>query len=60
MKPALSIRAPRSDFGIFSAEVVDNVCHTWRESGAGAAGCRIISACKATKAEARQYRQKCA
>src|SRR2546427_604643 len=34
------------------------VCHTWRELGEGAASCRIISARKATKAEARQYRQK--
>ncbi len=33
------------------------VCHTWRETGEGAARCRIISARKATKAEARQYRQ---
>ena len=34
------------------------VYHTWRESGEGAASCRIISARKATKAEAWQYRQK--
>ncbi len=34
------------------------VCHTWRETGEGAASCRIISARKATKTEARQYRSK--
>ena len=34
------------------------VCHTWRESGESAANCRIISARKATKTEARQYRLK--
>jgi uncharacterized DUF497 family protein len=34
------------------------VCHTWRESGEGAASCRIISARKPTKAEVRRYRQK--
>jgi len=35
------------------------VSHTWRESGAGAgaASCRLISARKATKTEARQYRR---
>lgn len=32
------------------------VCHTWRETGEGAARCRIISARKASKSEARQYR----
>ena len=32
------------------------VCHTWREADEGAASCRIISARKATKTEARQYR----
>jgi uncharacterized DUF497 family protein len=32
------------------------VCHTWRETDSGAANCRIISARKATKSEARQYR----
>jgi uncharacterized DUF497 family protein len=32
------------------------VSHTWREAGEGAARCRIISARKATKIEARQYR----
>jgi hypothetical protein len=32
------------------------VCHTWRETGEGEARCRIISARKATKTEARQYR----
>ena len=32
------------------------VCHTWSEAGEGAARCRIISARKATKTEARQYR----
>ena len=34
------------------------VCHTWRESGEGAASCRIISARKVTNAEVRRYRQK--
>ena len=34
------------------------VCHTWRELDKGAASCRIISARKATKTEARQYRRK--
>ena len=34
------------------------VCHSWRELGEGAASCRIISARKATKTEARQYRRK--
>ena len=34
------------------------VCHTWREMDKGAASCRIISARKATKTEARQYRRK--
>ena len=34
------------------------VSHTWREQDEGAAICRIISARKATKTEARQYRQK--
>ena len=33
-------------------------CHTWRELGGGTASCRIISARKATKTEARQYRRK--
>lgn len=32
------------------------VSHTWRETEEGAARCRIISARKATKTEARQYR----
>jgi uncharacterized DUF497 family protein len=32
------------------------VSHTWREAGEGAARFRIISARKATKTEARQYR----
>jgi uncharacterized DUF497 family protein len=32
------------------------VSHTWRETGEGMARCRIISARKATKTEARQYR----
>ena len=32
------------------------VSHTWREAGEGVARCRIISARKATKTEARQYR----
>jgi uncharacterized DUF497 family protein len=32
------------------------VCHTWREAGEGTARCRSISARKATKTEARQYR----
>lgn len=32
------------------------ISHTWREAGEGAARCRIISARKATKTEARQYR----
>jgi len=31
------------------------VSHTWREAGEGAARCRIISARRATKSEARQY-----
>src|SRR5437660_11841026 len=31
------------------------VCHTWRERDSGAARCRLISARKATKTEARQY-----
>jgi|SRR5437867_1801066 len=31
------------------------VSHTWRDTGEGAARCRIISARKATKTEARQY-----
>ncbi|MBI4662194.1 MAG: BrnT family toxin [Verrucomicrobia bacterium] len=30
--------------------------HTWREAGEGTTRCRIISARKATKTEARQYR----
>ncbi|MFZ2644315.1 MAG: BrnT family toxin [Verrucomicrobiia bacterium] len=30
------------------------VCHTWRESGEGATRCRIISARRATKTEAKQ------
>ncbi len=34
------------------------VCHTWLETDKGAASCRIISARKATKTEARQYRRK--
>jgi uncharacterized DUF497 family protein len=34
------------------------VCHTWREMNEGVASCRIISARKATKTEARQYRRK--
>ena len=34
------------------------VCHTWRETGEGAAACRVISARRATKTEARQYRRK--
>ena len=34
------------------------VCHTWRESNEGVARCRIISARKATKTEAKQYRSK--
>jgi uncharacterized DUF497 family protein len=34
------------------------VCHTWRETGEGAALCRIISARKATKSEAKKYRSK--
>src|SRR5436309_6276453 len=34
------------------------VCHTWRERNAGTATCRIISARKATKTEARQYRNR--
>ncbi|MGA2557499.1 MAG: BrnT family toxin [Verrucomicrobiota bacterium] len=34
------------------------ISHTWREVEEGAAGCRIISARKATKNEARQYRCK--
>ena len=33
-------------------------CHTWRELCGGTASCRIISARKATKTEARQYRRK--
>ena len=33
-------------------------CHTWHELGGGTASCRIISARKATKTEARQYRRK--
>ena len=33
------------------------VCHTWREMDEGTASCRIISARKATKTEARQYRR---
>jgi uncharacterized protein len=32
------------------------VCHAWREAAEGAARCRIISARRATKTEARQYR----
>jgi uncharacterized protein len=32
------------------------VCHTWRELAGGAVRCRIISARKATRSEARQYR----
>jgi uncharacterized DUF497 family protein len=31
------------------------VCHTWRETEAGETRCRMISARKATKSEARQY-----
>jgi hypothetical protein len=34
------------------------IFHTWRETGEGAARCRIISARKATKTEAKQYRSK--
>ncbi|HEY5297803.1 MAG TPA: BrnT family toxin [Verrucomicrobiae bacterium] len=34
------------------------VCHTWRETGSGAASCRIISARKAGKKEAAQYRNR--
>src|SRR5262245_52045943 len=34
------------------------VCHTWRELDEGTANCRIISARKATKTEAKQYRSK--
>jgi uncharacterized DUF497 family protein len=34
------------------------VCHTWRDSGEGATRCRIISARKATRTEAKQYRNK--
>lgn len=34
------------------------VCHTWRETDAGAARCRLISARTATKTEARQYRNR--
>ncbi|HEY2328249.1 MAG TPA: BrnT family toxin [Verrucomicrobiae bacterium] len=32
------------------------VCHTWRETEGGAASCRIISARKAGRKEAGQYR----
>jgi len=32
------------------------ICHTWLEAAEGAVRCRIISARKATKTEARQYR----
>jgi hypothetical protein len=32
------------------------VCHTWRETGEGETRCRIISARRATKTEAQQYR----
>jgi uncharacterized protein len=31
------------------------VSHTWRETGQGAARCRVISARKASKGERRQY-----
>jgi uncharacterized DUF497 family protein len=34
------------------------VSHTWREAGTGTARCRIISARKATKHEAKQYGNK--
>ena len=34
------------------------VCHTWRETESGAASCRIISARKAGKKEAAQYRNR--
>lgn len=34
------------------------VCHTWRETSARAARCRIISARKPTRNEARQYRSR--
>ncbi len=34
------------------------VCHTWREEEGERARCRIISARKATKLEARQYRRR--
>ena len=34
------------------------VSHTWRERGEGMASCRLISARKATKTEAQQYRDK--
>jgi uncharacterized DUF497 family protein len=34
------------------------VCHTWRETETGAANCRIISARKAGKKEAAQYRNR--
>jgi uncharacterized DUF497 family protein len=32
------------------------VCHTWRETESGAASCRVISARKAGRKEAAQYR----
>jgi uncharacterized DUF497 family protein len=34
------------------------VCHTWRGTESGAASCRIISARKAGKKEAGQYRNR--
>jgi uncharacterized protein len=34
------------------------VCHTWRETETGAASCRIISARKAGRKEAAQYRNR--
>jgi uncharacterized protein len=34
------------------------VCHTWRETESGAARCRIISARKAGRKEAVQYRNR--
>jgi uncharacterized DUF497 family protein len=34
------------------------ICHTWRETEAGAASCRIISARKAGRKEAAQYRNR--
>jgi uncharacterized DUF497 family protein len=34
------------------------VCHTWRETATGAGSCRIISARKAGRKEAAQYRNR--